>query len=111
MDHKGDLPQATRRHFGGRESGHSHYQPTDGGNVWEYVSDFYAPDYYTAQAVTDPKGPDTGKEHVARGGSFDSDPKEHLRISYRESKKAGNNVGFRCVLPDSPATNKLLQVR
>jgi formylglycine-generating enzyme required for sulfatase activity len=79
------------------------------GNVWEYVSDFYAPDYYTAQAVTDPKGPDTGKEHVARGGSFDSDPKEHLRISFRKGFKGINpNVGFRCVLSDTPETRKFL---
>lgn len=72
------------------------------GNVWEWVSDWYAEDYYAHAEPTDPKGPADGKSHVVRGGSWDSDPKEHLRISYRQTyPKGGNKVGFRCVLPDS----------
>jgi formylglycine-generating enzyme required for sulfatase activity len=81
------------------------------GNVWEWCLDKYSKDYYKSSPEVDPQGPPIEGDHVVRGGSWNSDFKEHLRISYRESKKAGNNVGFRCVLPDSPATNKLLQVR
>ena len=36
----------------------------------------------------DPAGPDAGKDHVMRGGSWDSDPKSHLRLSIRRAGKA-----------------------
>jgi formylglycine-generating enzyme required for sulfatase activity len=45
------------------------------GNVAEFCSDWYQPDAYSLYpqgTVTDPKGPSEGKEHVVRGGSFQS---------------------------------------
>jgi sulfatase modifying factor 1 len=79
------------------------------GNVWELVSDYFGP--YSASPVVDPKGPATGKSPVQRGGSYDSDPKKHLRISYREPfKKPWPNIGFRCVMDDTPHTEQLLQI-
>jgi formylglycine-generating enzyme required for sulfatase activity len=81
------------------------------GNVWEWVSDYYVPDYYSNSPQADPMGPAEGKQHPIRGGSFDSDPQKHLRISIREPfGKSGNAVGFRCVLEDSPETHKILGV-
>lgn len=78
------------------------------GNVWELVSDFYGP--YSSLPVTDPKGPPHGDHHVQRGGSYNSDPQKHLRISAREKfMKAWVNIGFRCVLEDTPETGKILQ--
>jgi formylglycine-generating enzyme required for sulfatase activity len=45
------------------------------GNVAEFCSDWYQPDAYSGYpqgVVNDPKGPSEGKEHVVRGGSFQS---------------------------------------
>jgi formylglycine-generating enzyme required for sulfatase activity len=80
------------------------------GNVWEFVNDFWG--LYSAGPVTDPKGPDgaNDKEHVRRGGSYDSIPNEHLRISFRMKSKKWPNVGFRCVLDDTQKTKEILQV-
>ncbi|MEI7831813.1 MAG: SUMF1/EgtB/PvdO family nonheme iron enzyme [bacterium] len=67
------------------------------GNVFQWCSDWYGP--YTAGAVTDPTGPETGKGRVKRGGSWYSVP-EDLRASSRYSSSPtdrGDNYGFRCV--------------
>jgi formylglycine-generating enzyme len=43
------------------------------GNVAEFCSDWYQPDTYAkypSGLLKDPKGPDSGEEHVVRGGSY-----------------------------------------
>jgi formylglycine-generating enzyme required for sulfatase activity len=56
------------------------------GNVREWVSDFYSPDAYKQAAAktpaVNPKGPQTGQVHVARGGDY-SCPAEELRCAAR----------------------------
>ncbi len=45
------------------------------GNVAEFCSDWYQPDTYSkypSGVIKDPKGPETGTEHVVKGGSFQS---------------------------------------
>jgi formylglycine-generating enzyme required for sulfatase activity len=81
------------------------------GNVWEWVNDWFSPRYYTADPIQDPQGPANGKEHVIRGGSWDSDPKVHLRISFRKGLGGdGPLVGFRCAIDDTPDTrNQILR--
>jgi formylglycine-generating enzyme required for sulfatase activity len=98
----------------------NHYNLFDmAGNVWEWVFDWFGAGYYGESSMTrwnwrlwareppihDPQGPaqaDNGKWHVARGGSWFSDAKKYLRISYRQPfNSGGNEVGFRCVVPDT----------
>ena len=68
------------------------------GNVEEWCSDWYA-DYPTS-AVTNPKGPHVGKEHVLRGGAWNC-PASFCRCAYRDhgTPDVGyNSAGFRVVL-------------
>jgi len=89
------------------KDGKSPYEIYDlAGNVWEWVSDWYDPDYYATSPPQNPKGPENGKYRVLRGGSWDLAP-EHLRSTRRdfniplaptyESPAYRNfNSGFRC---------------
>ena len=56
------------------------------GNVREWVYDFYSPTAYKETArqspAVNPKGPETGKVHVARGGDYSS-PIEDVRCAAR----------------------------
>ena len=52
------------------------------GNVWEWVSDWYAKDYYTKSPYRNPKGPKKGEFKVQRGGSW-SNPLSYHKSSYR----------------------------
>ncbi|NKB68349.1 MAG: SUMF1/EgtB/PvdO family nonheme iron enzyme [Candidatus Latescibacteria bacterium] len=40
------------------------------GNVWEWVSDWFAEDYYSRSPSVDPQGPEFGTNHVMRSGRF-----------------------------------------
>lgn len=54
------------------------------GNVMEYCSDWYAEDAYSEldDGALDPSGPQSGQEHVVRGGLYSSDAAE-LRCAAR----------------------------
>lgn len=70
------------------------------GNVWEWVSDWYDPEFYRTTATVDPKGPLSSKHKALRGGSWFYFPRL-LRASQRGRyvpDDRGNNVGVRCVL-------------
>ncbi len=60
------------------------------GNVAEFCLDYYDPDIYQAYAgeeiVVNPRGPAKGREHVIRGGSFNSDAKD-VRSAARDFTK------------------------
>ena len=86
-----------------------------GGNVWEWTSDWYRPDYYAQLAAAggvarNPQGPDTPfdpvepteKKRVHRGGSFLCTDQYCSRymVGTRgkgEVSTGTNHLGFRCV--------------
>ncbi len=68
-----------------------------GGNVAEWVQDFYVPDVVeTTERVDDPLGPETARVHVIRGASWRSATVTDLRLAARGSGQEGrDDVGFR----------------
>jgi formylglycine-generating enzyme required for sulfatase activity len=79
------------------------------GNVWQWVSDWYDPDYYPTSPDKDPKGPSLkpkqGKYKSQRGSSFFF-PVETLRVANRygdDPKHASIYTGCRCAkTPEQP---------
>ena len=68
-----------------------------GGNVSEWMNDFYA--VYPGEAkklVKDPAGPNTGQHYVVRDSSWRKGSITELRLSYRDySRTPRNDLGFR----------------
>ena len=84
------------------------------GNVWEWVADYYRPDYYQHSPLKNPPGPKSSLDpqepdiikRVQRGGSFMCS--DSYCVAYRNSARMKGeedtgafHTGFRCVLtPD-----------
>lgn len=70
------------------------------GNVWEWVQDWYADNYYQQSDLIDPKGPEEGQYRVVRGGSWGY-VAGGLRVSFRLRYDPGLRyvyLGFRCAV-------------
>jgi formylglycine-generating enzyme required for sulfatase activity len=68
-----------------------------GGNVSEWVHDFYSVHpSRTGEVERDPLGPVTGDSHVIRGGSWMDTVVSELRLTYREEgSEPRSDLGFR----------------
>ena len=95
--------------YGGNSGSHTHpvgqKQPNAWGlydtigNVWEWVQDWYDPEYYVYGPDVDPTGPEAGQSRTLRGGSWYYLP-PNGRVSYRDGIQPDGGfdaMGFRCV--------------
>ena len=80
-----------------------------GGNVAEWVSDWYDKKYYEKSPYKNPQGPEKGKYHVIRGGAWNS-----LPMSLRTSSRYGDSdakdyygIGCRCAKDHLINPNKI----
>jgi len=83
---------------GDHPTGASPYGAMDvGGNVWEWVNDWYQDDYYYDSPYSNPPGPASGLAKVSRGGGW---PRLGLvRVAYRYFTGPYfriDSFGFRC---------------
>jgi formylglycine-generating enzyme required for sulfatase activity len=61
------------------------------GNVWEWVQDWYADDYYERRPRENPTGPESGSNRVFRGGSWNPDA-DYCRSAFRNRTVPGYRV-------------------
>jgi formylglycine-generating enzyme required for sulfatase activity len=69
------------------------------GNVWEWVRDWYDPEFYARSPSKDPSGPASGSKRVVRGGSWHATAtswRSAFRRDYDPDYR-GISIGFRVV--------------
>ena len=79
------------------------------GNLYEWVHDWYARDYYEGGAMTNPTGPSTDTYKVRRGGSCYSEARD-VRTAARWNFSPSSRpvtLGFRLVIPGTNQPHEL----
>jgi eukaryotic-like serine/threonine-protein kinase len=74
-----------------------------GGNVREWILDYYSMSEYAVVRDKNPKGPSSGKKRVVRGGSY-AKPFKESRVTRRDNmnpRRKMDDLGFRVVLQQS----------
>lgn len=77
------------------------------GNVFEWCTDWYAPNYYQHSQHENPQGPEIGQTRVLRGGSWSNNVFGiyQMRCAYRfhaRPETRNLTIGFRCAATPSP---------
>ena len=89
---------------GSYASGRSLYGVDDlAGNVWEWVNDWYDPEYYASSPMHAPAGPQIGQTKVARGGAWTDAPalvRSFTRLGVFPPEYSSKVIGFRCACTD-----------
>jgi hypothetical protein len=84
-------------------AGQSYYEALDmAGNTYEWMSDWYQPNYYLQSPLEDPLGPDLGFRRSVRSNGFnsaayESESARRFSLSPVESR---NDLGFRCIVEE-----------
>jgi sulfatase modifying factor 1 len=68
------------------------------GNAWQWVADWYRPDYFTVSDPRNPTGPATGAFRLVRGGAWTNDDERYLRCACRHPVPPDTyaySIGFR----------------
>jgi formylglycine-generating enzyme required for sulfatase activity len=71
------------------------------GNVWEWVRDWYDPQYYRRSPERNPENTTAAEYRVLRGGGWDYHGAANLRAAHRgwyAPAARGSYLGFRCVV-------------
>ena len=102
-DGHGGLPNDTHSVGSYSPNGYGLYDM--GGNVWEWVNDYYSPTYYSESPILNPPGIPFGPSKVFRGGSWYY--LEHFlrlanRDQYNPEYRGSFSGGFRCARWISP---------
>ena len=90
---------------GSKPEGISPYGLYDmGGNVAEWVNDWWGLYYYQDSPTNNPPGPENGgvwsggDDKVYRGGGYQTSQVDSITRSHRDNYVGGSGIGFRCAL-------------
>jgi formylglycine-generating enzyme required for sulfatase activity len=78
------------------------------GNVWEWVNDWYAPDYYASAPTRNPAGPPEGRLRLLRGGGWLVADPRMLSCSHRHKVPPDTysyGIGFRVACSERGGTS------